>query len=407
MKNRTFLHTKNIGSSLIGFLSFASIIFFYGCEKNRSDIDLSESEIAIFQPTQKIEIINGMLSFDSKLDFDVTKLEMGTADHAALNKWEEQIGIVTPRQIFHQVVLAEDSISNYYSSLPKMEQEYWRSQPEINSEVYEKAMKDGVIKIVKDREDGSEYFDYNYFDKTVTSVVNKQGYVMIAGEIHQYTSNGIKIILDGDFDKVKELEEIEETYIGDNLRVVIYDESPINTRGVISGYDWSVYNNFQYVTDKRRVKVDIEGHSEGYGDPYNNSCANQLNCTFYIRGHAQKKNFWGNWKYDNYYPTLTVDMEWEYQYKDYSCDPNVVIGCGTIQCVKTSVPSYSCAPNPNYVCPTSPYFHNYPNTNNGSYAVTPHGVWQSGDKFFADAFKIQGKIEAYMDGKTFKFSFGY
>ncbi len=347
-----------------------------------------------------------MLSFESKFDFDVTKLEIAAADQNALNKWEQQVGITTPRQIFNQVVEAEDSVSNYYYSLPENEQEYWRSQPEVNSNTYKKAIEDGILTVVKDKSDGSEYFDYNYYDKSVTGVVNKEGFVMVAGQIHQYTSNGIKIILDGDFSKIKELEKINKTHIGDNLRVTIYDDSPIKTRGVISGYHWSVYyDGWEPSGHKKRVKVEIEGHSEGYGTVYNNSCATQLNCLFYIRGHAQKKNFWGNWKYNKYYPTLTVDMNWTYKYKDYSCDPNITSGCGSIACVHTSVPSYSCAPDPNYVCPTSPYSHSYPNTNNGIYAVTPHGVWQSGAKNFADAFNVQGYLDAYMDGVRFEIYF--
>lgn len=60
--------------------------------------------------------------------FDVTKLEIAAANRKAVDLWEQSLGIKTPASIFNAVVFAEDSVSNYYESLPENEQEYWRAQ---------------------------------------------------------------------------------------------------------------------------------------------------------------------------------------------------------------------------------------------------------------------------------------
>jgi hypothetical protein len=273
----------------------------------------------------------------------------------------------------------------------------------VHSDIYNEALKNNVIKLLPDGE-GGEYFDINMYDKTSASVVNMDGLVIVEGQIHQYTSNAIKIITDGDMEKVEKLKAINETFEEDNIVVTVFDESGLKNGKSVYGHNWTQYSSWQYPTNRKRVKVWIDGHSESYGGAYYDDCTRFLNCTFVVRAEAQKKNFWGNWKYSDYFPNLSFNASWHYSYRDYSCDPYIESGCGLYDCEKSYVPAYSCTANPSYMCPTSPYTGYFPSVNNAYINLTPHGVWSSGPKYFSDAFTVNGNLSATIDGKSFNFN---
>jgi hypothetical protein len=98
------------------------------------------------------------------------------------NKWNKKNGIETYGNIFSEVIDTEDSISDYYMSLPIEEQEYYLTQPQVHSEIYEKSLNDGLIKVVS--EDNNEYFDINLVDKVYADFVNLKGELMIGDDIY-------------------------------------------------------------------------------------------------------------------------------------------------------------------------------------------------------------------------------
>ena len=101
------------------------LIVFIGCEKEKTinEIEkITESQfetVEAYQPTYNVEVINGILSFESKLAFDVTKLEIANVDRKSVDLWEQSIGIKTSANIFYEVVNTEDSISKHYESLSR------------------------------------------------------------------------------------------------------------------------------------------------------------------------------------------------------------------------------------------------------------------------------------------------
>ena len=390
-----------------------ALTIFNGCQKDEQQVsDLKSQELIIepFQPTYEVGVKNGMLVFESKLAFDVTKLEIAGADRKAVDLWEQKLGIKTPASIFQAIVFAEDSVSNYYESLQENEQAYWREQQEVHSEIYQKALSEQIIQIKPDGE-GGEYFDLNLYDKTVSSVVSLDGLVIVEGQIHQYTSNAIKLITDGDVGKIEMLKNVNETYQDDNILVAVFDNKVFNSdnqlksASFLSDNLWTRTADWQYPTSRKRVKVWIDGHSEMYGANATDYCSQYLSCTFVIRVEAMEKNFWGNWKYTSYMPSVSFNAEWWYEYRDYSCDPPYNQNCGLYSCPKYFVPAYSCTANPSYICPTSPHSAYYPAVNNAFLNLTPHGIWSSSPIYFADPFMVtQCTFTSTIDGKYFDYS---
>ena len=392
------------------------LTIFSGCQKsdeliNQSvDSKLKEEVAKPFQPSYEVEVKDGMLVFESKMAFDVTKLEIATADRKAVDLWEQKLGIKTHASIFQAVVFAEDSVSNYYENLPEDQQACWRSQPEIHSAIYQKALSEQIIQLLPDG-DGGEYFDLNLYDKTAASVVTLDGLVIVEGQIHQYTHNAIKLIADGDMGKIEKLKKINATYQDDHMLVAVFDNKASNgdkllkSASFLNDNNWTRTADWQYPTSKKRVKVWIDGHSEMYGAYAEDYCSEYASCTFVVRAEAMQKNFWGNWKYDSYMPSLSFNATWDYQYLQHDYDPNYPYPCTMYSHVVDNVPAYSCAPNPSYICPTSPHSGYYPSVNNAYLNLTPHGVWQLSAYWFADPFMVKHcTFTSTIDGKNFNFT---
>jgi hypothetical protein len=366
-----------------------TLTIFSGCEKEPTQSETIKkgetiNDLEVFKPSNKVVVENGMLSFKSKIAFEVTKREIAMADRRSVDLWEKSLGIKTPASIFNAVILAEDSISNYFMGLPEKEQEYWLSIPQPHSNIYNQALSQKIICLLPDG-DGGHYFDLNYYDKTITNLINLEGFVKVENQIYQYTDKSIKIIQDGDPQKIGLIKEINKNFNGNNMVVNIYGNNRLKNAQMETSFNWTQEMPF-YQFEKnwkgsyqKRVRVWIDGHSEPAGTYERDNCYEYVNCTFVLRAEAQKKNFWGNWVYGDYWPTLTYNAEWYYEYWTYI---GVSYGCGLYDNNNHYVDSGK---------PTSPY-SNTSQVNNAFYELTPHGVWRSSPIFFSRPFSVHGTI---------------
>ena len=84
----------------------AVLTVFNGCQKDEQQVNVLQSKdliIEAFKPTYDVGVKNGMLVFESKLAFDVTKLEIAGADRKAVDLWEQKLGI-KPLQVFFKLL---------------------------------------------------------------------------------------------------------------------------------------------------------------------------------------------------------------------------------------------------------------------------------------------------------------
>lgn len=258
--------------------------------------------------------------------------------------------------------------------------------------MYSEALKNGIIQILPDGEGGT-YFKLNLADNSMAGVVNLNGLVMVDGQIFQYTPAAIKIIKDGDHEKVGLLNDFEDDFEDNTYIVFDYTTTPDQSeqRNVLPGYNWTYINDWKYPENKTRVKVWIDGHSKGvvtYGD----YCASTVNVHYVLRAEAQRKNFWGNWVYsNNYWPSLTFYAHWSYVFRLYEGT-----SCGVYHYEMNYVP-----PSGNHQAPCNYYS---PSFNNAFIQLHPHGTWSAGQQKFRTAFKTQNAhVNAYTDSKQFTF----
>ena len=387
--------TKLAKIMLIALTLSAFGIYLTSCNKSDSILET----VADSNVDQKFTVENGMLVFESRENMDLTIVELRSLSIEDFNQWEIQTGVSTIYGAFNAVIAAEDAISDYYESLPLDEQKKYRDMPEINSNLYKEMMDRGVIKIIQDN-DGTSYFGYAVIDPSMAPILNLDGFVKMENKIYQYTNEGFKIILDGDFAKIPQLDAIKGTYTSDEFVVFVEDK---DAKGLYT--NWTVQKGWEYDGNKKRYKTWLEGRAYPVYGTDGPDCAQYIQCVFTVRTEAQKKS-WFKWRYSGFHPTLTYTNEWTYDYGVYDGD-----ACGGSETTLNNISSYVCSSTPSiYPCPTSPHSYGPVSTNNGFFHQTPHGIWNAEDlgySYFSDGFSVEGYLDATYHGNTMDFDFSY
>ena len=360
-----------------------------GCQKN-ADVQVDKSAL---QLKHKVTLQNGMLVFDTKEALDVTLIQLQLAGRKLVDDWEKSIGFTSHRNIFYQVIDAEDALEKTYENMPEEKKNYYRNQPQPHTDTYQKYLQDEILKVVTEK-DGNQYFDYGVSMPSMASVINLEGFVKVNGIIYQYTKDAQKMILDGDFNKIEDLKRLNKNHVDKVFAVKSYSGLQVRN-DLINNFSKGEDEPFKFPENKRRVKFFVLGTSEPYGNPIAHDCTTFQTCTFNLRTQAQKKNFWGNWVFSDYYPPFSLtNASWDYSYHTYPSG----VGCGlsTVPHVN-DIATYSCTGCSSCPCPTSPYSTFISATNNGYFALTPTGTWGSGD-YFGKAFNVQYYMPANYAG---------
>jgi len=336
---------KNVLILLISF------IVFYSCN-NTETTNFEE----ISEP--QVYVTDGMFVFQSNEHIVAEMQKLNKLSFEKREQWFEKFGITTFGSVFTKVMLAEDSISNYFESLPSEEQDYYRSKPQIFSDLYKSALDNGIIKIV--RESNSSYFDINLYDKTYADFINLDGKIKIGNNLYQISECETKIYTGVNDKDLKDLTGLKP--------LIISRETEDNLKSVQAS-DWSevkspiYYDNNWLGNPRKKVWAEMLGESYmniSFEDE-TTSCCRSVYSNFVLKGFAQKKNFWGNFVFSgDFNPLIEMEGSWDYQYVywNYDYDPNDSCLCGYYSSQKTygynDFPNYYCTPIHTNYCPTSP-----------------------------------------------------
>ena len=347
------------------------------CSKDKADdVNLSQSINTIqalesnqFTPSREVASENGMIVFSTQQDFQVISQEIALARRDMVDNWERNLGFVSQARLFNQLIAEETELQVPYENLSSEGQAAALQQPEPHCNLYYSLLDEGVIKIITDTE--GSYFDYAAYNPALSMVVNRSGFVKIEGKIYQIKGNLIKIITDGDFEKIPVISGISNQYNSNNM--VVSEMLPV----AICGNSWSTSNPWTVINSgKRRFRVNILGNSQPVGKPLpgEDCCTDFMNCTYNFRTEAQLRNFWGNYKYQSSFsPTLTFSGFWSY---NYAITTSIECGGGIDSRTNDlGTPSISAK--------------TVPATNNGFFPLVPNGVWSAaGQKHFIVPFNV-------------------
>lgn len=369
--NRKAKNMKRNISNLIVIVFLLFQMIFTACNTNGIDED-EQDQTNTNEAEAVVYVKDNMFVFKDYEHINRELAKFSRLSNAEKNKWLKGYGIKTYGQVFRQVIDQEDSISNYYSSLPEEEQAYYLSQPQVFSDCYKKALNDGIITMVKSGDD--EYFDLNLIDKKYADFLNLNGRLIVGMDIISVNSCEEKVFIKAldssslsDFSKFKSVTIKEKSDTDNNLKSeIINDWSQISA---IYPYDKNIFGNYT-----KRVWAEIEGWSKLVPSIYENSgesdCyAKILDCTFELKAYAQSKNFWGKWVFGNWSTYVTFDAEWHYRYQ-----MQLVPNNNKFETYYDDFGTYSCTPNSYYPCPTSPFYEE--RTGNGCITpLSPDGVF--------------------------------
>lgn len=367
-----------------------SFVTFYSC----SNIETENLEKSI---EHEVYVADGMFVFQSHdhMASELRKIaELSFSDKEA---WFAKFGMNTYGRIFNQVMLAEDSISNYFESLTLEEQEYYRSQTQIFSEAYKNAMNDGYIKVETKHE--SSYFDINLYEKTFADFVNTDGKVKIGNSVFLINDCEARIyenVMDEDLNDLN-----EKKYVTINKEIDDRLKS-------IGSHDWSEVKAAHYYdrnwagNPRKRIWAEIEGESHMYiwyeDQPATSDCCEKVYSKFVLKAYSQKKNFWGNWVFSgDFSPLVEIDGSWDIRYAVWTNDndPNDDCLCSYSWSDRMSgyidLPNYYCTLIDYEYCPSSPIeMSAYGNSWQPS--VSPTGIFSYtvlNYLWWADSFSIE------------------
>ena len=230
----------------------------------------------------EIPAIDGMLVFKSEQELSAALLAISRMDRAALDAWEREIGFVSQRNLFAQLIDSES----------KMEEEYEHSgeTPPEHSEMYYKFLESGLIKVVADGTK-DEHYDYNIGIPGLETVVNYDGIVAVGDIIYQVTDRQIKKMTGGRFEDIEVLKSASLSDSKNNVMVAALGELATQSAcsNVTQDSGWDYGDN-----GKKRIKV-----SRSFTSSQFLANGTQWKVTHNINVKLQKKNFWGNWVYSS------------------------------------------------------------------------------------------------------------
>lgn len=295
MKKKSLLCCSSIAILLASLLTLS-------CE--RETILLNEAE-----NLKQLEI-DGLLSFDSFEEFSQTATKLNFLTFNELEQWCKKNSFISQELLFRKLIQKEDQ---YEESIIDMfgkdvSQEYLNSEINLEEHVglYYELLSKGIIREVGESDDSKSY-ETTVINPVYMSVINESGLVVINTEIYQFFDAGVKIIHDGNPEKIGRLSNLNNS----NEKLGI---SVINLRSDLKGYGHSFNLYDEHVANRKRVTFRVYFHAGENGVYY--EPANCIMPTYYVECRAQKKNIWGNWVYkNNFKPITEVSGSWTYRFQ--------------------------------------------------------------------------------------------
>lgn len=287
----------------IAILLFAVVLLIGGCKKDT--IELNKNNI-IQNETNNVTLKHGILNFSDRTTFEKIYSELIMMSKEQADEWEKKLGFVSQRYIFNQIVDAENAWNDKYQNYSQ--EELKKISP--HSELYYKYVNNGLIKVF---DEGTENESYNYsvFNPSYTYVINEQGFVAIGDSIYQLTADKLKIITDGDFDKIKNIAEINSS----NNNIIVENKQNIMTQ--ISRGEWDWGGNTGWIASgssvgSKRIRMSVAFSSNLY------STGKGCSVTYNVNVQCEQRKTFGGWTKVTTYTAINGNWNARLWLSDYS-----------------------------------------------------------------------------------------
>jgi hypothetical protein len=243
-----------------------SLFWIHGCSP---DVNLVAPDLSIDQILggKEMVVYKGMLTFKDKTTFDNLTSDFIKRDEAFIRTWEKQLGFKSLYSTYEDVIDEEDKFLEQMVKKYGADSEVTRDEMGY-SKMTQKYLESGSLIISNDG-----FLDMNVTVPSLAPLINAEGFVRVGNEIRQYKTDFVKIILDGDYNKMNELAAFKEStqniHVGvverqlnkisdskrtqalsscdtsiDRYRTIAYEEKTVAN---IGGSPCEVYENYYYI----------------------------------------------------------------------------------------------------------------------------------------------------------------
>jgi|GEM_PF-2451295 len=288
----------------IALLLSIILITILSCEKEITDNDMNLNPDPLLT-SGDIQVVNGILVFKNDFVLNETLNKIAAMSIDEYNEWIGHYGFLSLQSIYHEIINEEDKLDNQFETTLVLST---APQEVQHSYLYMKYLSMGLIREIIDKQDNSKYYELNISFPWLSSILNIDGIFMVGKSIYQCAPDLIKIWENGNVNSLELLKKVtQET---NDIKFVIKEKtqsekSTFSPNPVTSGW--------VYKEGIRRIRIDVYFETWQYlGD------GTVWKYEHYYNVKSQKKNFWGNWKYN--WTDMSIKGSWDGDF-DYS-DPS-------------------------------------------------------------------------------------
>jgi len=232
----------------------------------------------------------GVLSFQSLAAFERTYPTISQMDVTQAAAWERDIGFVSQRNIFNQIVEAEDGFlwkPYEYKSDKELKK---IAPPQGHTAIYQRYLRAGVIK----RQPDDDTYDYALSDRSYAPIVNADGFFIVADTLYQVKGGLFKEVEGADLSRRSSLDRARSTDSAKKITVrpTIDLSGEAAAKAGLAGCSFPRSSGWITSGNRRGSTTVYFSLNYVYPFPYKH-----VIITYNVAVTSQKKNFWGTWIY--------------------------------------------------------------------------------------------------------------
>ncbi|MDF1548812.1 MAG: hypothetical protein P1P88_13390 [Bacteroidales bacterium] len=264
------------------FIMLTSILIaFTACQKE----DLVEKKTVTTLKTKPVEVLHGMLVFDSEESFDAKLKEIQNLGNEERKTWEEDLGFKSFDRSISEILDEQAAYEKQFAYHTQEEMENLIEGGEIDeySPIIKEYVNKGIIEVAIN-ENKERYFNIN--SPMYSSVVNIDGFVAVGNEILQYTKDKFKLIKSLDYSKIEELKSIK-----DNVNDETFFVTAIKRKEKVAIGQEFEYSAESFTTDRKKI---VATETYQFYDRYHNGIFYEANYTVRFVNMRKGMFFWNN-----------------------------------------------------------------------------------------------------------------
>ena len=244
-----------------------------------------------------IQIKDGMMVFGSSKVLEQTVNDLNTASITASTKSLSRTNFRSQQEIFHQIVIEEDSLDERLSRLPKKE----IKSLDVNmthSDIYLEMRDKGIIREYE--EDGGISYDYAICDPTLASIVNEDGFFAVADTVFYLDADKIVRWENANF---RNLNKMKSAYQTDSTANIYVFNSKVLTKGTPADEKYAEIHYKDAFNGKKKYTLTLHFQIDNLMK-LGTDCM-KMSYRYYVSVKSKTKKVFGGYKYRTCYQEYT------------------------------------------------------------------------------------------------------